>query len=63
MARRPLRSRLVQRLVTPVRDKIRRPVPRIRRSFPAIRPRWSQARWLWQRRRQTDANLPHGGSR
>ena len=63
MARRSRRSHLVQQLVTPVRKRIQRPVPKVRRSFLATRPRWSLARWLWQRQRQTDANLPPQGSR
>jgi hypothetical protein len=44
MARRRPRFKGVERLVSPVAQRIRRRVPRIARRFPPVPPRWSFAR-------------------
>ncbi len=44
MAKRRPRPTLVQRLVTPARIRIRRPLGRIRRAFPHRPLRWSPSR-------------------
>ena len=46
MARRPPRSNLAQRLITPVATRIRRRVPRILHRSPSLPIRWSVARRL-----------------
>jgi hypothetical protein len=46
MARRPNRTKLVHRLVSPIAAKIRRRIPRIRRQFPPMPRQWSLARRL-----------------
>lgn len=43
MARRTNRSRLIHRLITPLRSRLARRVPRVRRSFSPVQPRWSLA--------------------
>ena len=50
MSRRPKRARLVDQLVSPVRAKLQRPLPRLRRRFSPQQARWPVARWIRVRR-------------
>lgn len=47
--RRPSRSKIVSRLIDPIRTKVRRPIARIQRSFPRTPPRWSLKRRVFNR--------------
>jgi len=43
MVRRAARTAPVHRLVSPLRTRIRRTLPRLHRNFPRVQPRWTIA--------------------
>jgi hypothetical protein len=61
MSRRPQRSRLVAQLISPVRARLPRSIPRMRRQFSPQQARWPVARWV--RLRREAAAIPRPGEK